>query len=295
MKKLFALLLFLCALGVTAQAQIGGTTCACKPVSSVSVSNITFTTAIVTWVPASGQGRSCTYIIMVSDLTNPSASFSTQTSGSFTYNITGLAPGHNYQVSVAINVSGTTGCVGLPVYASFTTPGSYCSSSSTTTGSFITMQYFWFDTNMPSSTNRFWPNGITSVPGSPYLALSNTIPLHKNQIVSNAMGIYFQAHSNTIPPYVIYQNLWVDFDQNGVFDSYENISSGSYTYASSTPPSSTAYGLSMSSSFTPSAPIPNITVNGLKARLTLSVNQNVGPCTFFGEGQVIDFWVDVIP
>lgn len=298
MKKLFSLLFLLCTLCVTAQAQIGGLTCACKPVVSVSVSNITFTSATVSWVPASGQSASCTYLIMVTDLTNSSGSFSTQTSGSFTYNITGLAPGHNYQVSVAINVSGTLGCVGLPVSASFTTPGSYCSSSSTTTGSFITMQYFWFDMNMSSTTNRIWPNGtvVAVPPGAPYVAMPNTVILHKNQTVSNAMGIYFQAHNTTIPPYTIFQNLWVDFDQNGVFDSFEKISSGSLVNSSSTPPALSGYGVSFTStSFLSPAPIPNITANGLKARLTLSINQNVGPCSFFGEGQVVDFWVNVIP
>lgn len=290
MKRALCFILFLCSIGTLVHAQ-----CNCVPVSSVSVSSVTTNTATVTWTPAFGQTRSCIFVVSVQNLSAGTPAVQTQVSGSPTYNMTGLIPGDNYRVSVYINNT-TQGCNGAPVSAIFTTTGSYCSASSATSGNFITMQYLWLDEN---TSNKIWPNGVmTNVsPGPPYVSMPNILTLQKNQTVINAMGIYFQAHSNTIPPFTLYENLWIDFDRNGVFDTYEHVSSGSFVYASSSPPSSTGGGVDISgpTTFLPYMAIPNLTASGLKARFILSVNQDTGPCSSFGEGQVVDFRVSLVP
>ncbi|RQO30045.1 hypothetical protein DBR32_10660 [Taibaiella sp. KBW10] len=299
--KRWLYLTFLFALASTSflSAQIGIVDCRCVPVSSVSISNITTTSATVTWVPTFNQSRNCIFVIDIQNLSNPSASVSLQVSGTTTYNMPNLAPGNNYKVSVYIN-NNTSGCVGRPVDASFTTLSStYCSSSSTTTHSYLTLQYLRLNNGyIGMSPSWITPNGSISAPstGSPYVFIATPVNVPKNTVITNDFGIYYQAHTNTIPPYILYLNIWIDFDNNGVFDSYERVSSGSLTSSSSTPPNTMGGGVSYASAGQiQSIAIPNMTASNVRARMTLSVNQNVGPCSSFAEGQVVDFKINIIP
>ncbi len=291
MKKILTLMAV--ALTLTTYGDDGRTSCQCGPVSSVNVTNTTTTSATVNWTLGTGQTASCTFVVSVDDLTAAVGVSMTQVSGSTAYNITGLTPGHNYKVGVYIsNIPGQ--CVGRPVSKNFTTLGGngYCASGSISTGNAFTLQYLWLDFGI--SGNNLLPNGQVSAPspGASYVPMPNIITLHKNQTVTNAMGIYYQPNSST-SGFTIYENLWIDYNQNGVFDATEKVMSGSITGSSWAAYSS--WGQDYSAPITPNFTVPNFTANRLNARFILSLNQNVGPCDYFTEGQVIDFGVKIVP
>lgn len=304
MKKILLICFIACfAIPMFGQKQ----TCNCVGVQSVTVSNITNNSATVSWNPSTGQASTCLFVVEVRNLTY-ATSTSYQVIGT-AFNLTGLMSGCTYNVSVSIN--NVLNCIGPKVYSNnFNTTGSsYCIPTSNNVFNKYFIQNFAFE--QTSGINYIYPNpyvGSYYTEGNSYAYQSTeTQILKKNTYANNlfSWGIVCNG-SNIIPSTTIYLTIWIDYNNNHIFEASEKVNEGynSFTTGSAScgsVPSNQGYGIaSVSPASMPtlvqSFLVPNITANNLRGRCIYSVDQPIsGPCMNLSNGQIIDFPVNIIP
>lgn len=272
---------------------------------AVSISGITGTSASVNWTP----GSLCNDF-RVSIVDDYYIYYSSVIVSGTSYTFTGLAPSTHYTVYVA-NISTQSPPVDCaPRTADFTTTN--CGNF-TNTPSPIYIQYFWLSEAGTISTPKYWnlsPSLGYVHMGSAFAMTgssqtSGTYQLALGQTYYYAGGVCRLPYQTT--PGTTYFNLWIDWDNDGVFSSSEHVlhiytgasGSGLCTNSSGTTDCvdiSPCYPGSSGTYFTCSPGPSNFTTPSsafgpVRARLIQSVDADPGPCDGFAKGQIIDFMV----
>ncbi|HOZ13243.1 MAG TPA: M6 family metalloprotease domain-containing protein [Tenuifilaceae bacterium] len=246
----------------------GGTSVTTPTVSTNAVSLITSNSATCGGnVTADGGATVTERGICFSTTSNPTTSNSKVTNGSgtgsFTANMTGLAANTTYYVrAYAINSQGTA----YGIQQTFTTSAgtvTYCASK----GSNST--YEWIDLVQFAGINRTSGNDggykdMTSLQGTVALGSTNTIYLSAG----------FGSSS-----YTEYWAVWIDFNQNGTFDTDEKLVSGSS---------------SSSATLSATVTIPSTAKLGAtRMRVSMKYNAAQTACETFSYGEVEDYTVNI--
>lgn len=184
--------------------------CTTAAPAPVTVSNLTSSSAFVSWLPAANA----TYIIRWREGTTgawlPSAAGLTLPAGQGWHTISALNEQTSYQVQVATICNGTTGAFGPSV--NFTTPSlSYC--------------------NMVGSGTNDYISNVTVTPTN--FAVVNNTSLQTNYISYNNPVINLEIGSSgnkievskgwTTTTYSDAVSAWIDFNRNGIFETSEQI------------------------------------------------------------------------
>ncbi len=245
-----------------------GTGSTTPTVSTSTVSSITSSTATAGGnVTADGGATVTERGVCYSTSQNPTTSNSKVTSGSgtgtFTANLSGLAASTTYYVrAYAINTNGTS----YGTQQSFTTlAGSvtYCASKGNN------VNYEWIDLVQFAGINRTSTadggyKDATSMVGS--VSLNSTVPIY--------LSAGFSSSS-----YTEYWAVWIDFNQNGTFDTAEKVASGSS---------------SSSGTLTYNVTIPSTALLGnTRMRVTMKYNAAPTACETFSYGEVEDYTVNI--
>ncbi|WP_419869751.1 fibronectin type III domain-containing protein [Chryseobacterium sp. CT-SW4] len=186
--------------------------CTTAPPTNVTVSNLTASTAYVSWLPTAGA----TYIIRWREGSTgawlPSAAGQTLPAGQSYYTIPGLNEQTNYEVQIATICNGTTGSFGTSV--PFTTPPiSYCNMTGTGTNDHIS------NVSVTPSNQGLAPISNTSVQTN---YISYTTPVVNLEIGSSG-NILSVSKGWTGSTYSDAVAAWIDFNRDGVFDTSEQI------------------------------------------------------------------------
>jgi len=194
--------------------------CTTAAPTPVTVSNLTSSSAFVSWLPAANA----TYIVRWRQGTTgawlPSAAGLTLPAGQSYHTITALLEQTAYQVQVATICNGTTGAFGASV--NFTTPSlTYCNMTGTGTNDHISNVKVT-PINFPVMDNTSVQNNYTS-----YTTPATLINLEVGSI-ANQISVT-KAWAGT-PTYADAVYAWIDWDRNGIFTDAERI----MTSASST-------------------------------------------------------------
>ncbi|HUX54141.1 MAG TPA: M6 family metalloprotease domain-containing protein [Williamwhitmania sp.] len=245
-----------------------GTGSTTPTVSTSTVSSITSSTAATGGNVTSDGGATVTERgVCYGTAQNPTTSSSKVTSGSgtgtFTANLSGLAASTTYYVrAYAINTNGTS----YGTQQSFTTlAGSitYCASKGSN------VSYEWIDLVQFAGINRTSTadggyKDNTSMVGS--VSLNSTVPIY--------LSAGFSSSS-----YTEYWAVWIDFNQNGTFDTAEKVASGSS---------------SSSGTLTYNVTIPSTALLGnTRMRVTMKYNAAPTACETFSYGEVEDYTVNI--
>ncbi len=94
------------------------------------------------------------------------------------------------------------------------------------------------------------------------------------------------------PGGTLYQKLWVDLNQDYIFDFNELLFSNSFTVAAGSGVPNPNPLLDCNSYDLPGFVFPDIEGCGLRARYILTLDPNAGPCSTFQTGQVVDFTIN---
>jgi M6 family metalloprotease-like protein len=237
-------------------------------VTTGSVSNITASTATVAGnVTADGGATVTERGICYSTSQNPTTANSKVSSGSgtgsFSANLSGLAANTTYYArAYAINAQGTS--YGSQV--SFTTTAStvtYCVSKGSNSS------YEWIDLVQFAGINR------TSANDGGYKDMTS---LQATVARGSTYTIYFSAGFKS-SSYTEYWAVWIDYNKNGIFDTNENVVSGSS---------------SSSKTLSASITIPTTATLGV-TRMRVSMKYNAAPtaCETFSYGEVEDYSVNI--
>jgi hypothetical protein len=143
------------------------------------------------------------------------------------------------------------------------TPLTYCDSSGNRT------TYEWIDyVALGGMTNS---SGASSGYAD-YTNLTATVARGSSNTVTISAGFSGTAYTE-------FWNIWIDFNQDGTFDSSENVVSGSS---------------SSSGNLTATVNIPsNAVLGNTRMRVSMKYNANATPCEAFGDGEVEDYTVNV--
>jgi hypothetical protein len=194
--------------------------CTTAPPTPVTVSNLTSSSAFVSWLPAANA----TYIIRWRQGTTgawlPSAAGLTLPAGQSYHTITALLEQTAYQVQVATICNGTTGAFGASV--NFTTPSlTYCNMTGTGTNDHIS--------NVKVTPINFPVMDNTSVQTN-YISYTTPATLINLEVGSIANQISVTKAWAGTPTSADAVYAWIDWDRNGIFTDAERI----MTSASST-------------------------------------------------------------
>lgn len=247
--------------------------CVNTPPTNITVSNISATSANVSWTPAAGA----TYVLRYRSL--PGGTWTTvnlTTPLTNTYIIDSLLELTQYEVEIAtICNAGPAGAFSTPV--SFTTPGvSWCAHAA---------QY--------TSATYGWISNVTVNPvGSAILNNTSTQSQYTDYTTNPALGLTLvrNTQNNSISigktwpgtQYGNYTNVWIDFNRDGIFDTSELI------YTS---------GSNATSPVTGTFNVPATTYNGPNAtrmRVVVSYASTAGACSGNTYGEVEDYAVKFI-
>ncbi|QNM85197.1 S8 family serine peptidase [Polaribacter pectinis] len=243
---------------VTRTVNVNADTQAPTAPTSLSVSNITQTTATLSWTASTDNVGVTTYEVF-----NNGTSIGTVTGTSA--NITGLTASTSYTYTVtakddAGNASGSSNSV------SFTTLGTaltYCTSKGNR------VSYEWIDyVSFGGMTNTTAANAGYGDFTSKVATVSRG---SVNQLVISA------GFSNTA--YTEHWAIWIDYNQNGTFEESEKVASGS---------SSSAANL------TANVTIPSTANTGqTRMRVSMKYNSAQTACETFADGEVEDYTVNI--
>ncbi|MCD1115941.1 GEVED domain-containing protein [Chryseobacterium turcicum] len=194
--------------------------CTTAAPTPVTVSNLTSSSAFVSWLPAANA----TYIIRWRQGTTgawlPSAAGLTLPAGQSYYTIPALLEQTAYQVQVATICNGTTGAFGASV--NFTTPSlTYCNMTGTGTNDHIS--------NVKVTPINFPVMDNTSVQTN-YISYTTPATLINLEVGSIANQISVTKAWAGTPTSSDAVYAWIDWDRNGIFTDAERI----MTSASST-------------------------------------------------------------
>ncbi|WP_299104674.1 endonuclease [uncultured Tenacibaculum sp.] len=225
--------------------------------TNLAVSNVTETTASLSWTAATDNVGVTGY-----DVYQGSTKITSTTTNS--YNVTGLTAATNYTFSVrakdaAGNVSASSNTLGVTTQSVTIT---YCNSK----GNNSSYEYI----------DNVAIGGISNVTASnsgygDFTSLTGNLPFGTNHIVLSAG---FSGSS-----YTEFWRVWIDYNQNGTFESNELVASGSSSSASN-----------LSYTFT----VPTTAKTG-KTRMRVSMKWNAAQtaCETFSYGEVEDYTVNI--
>lgn len=245
-------------LSLTATDTGGADTQAPTAPTGLSASNITQTTLSLNW-NASTDNVGVTGYDVFQGTTNLGTVTGTST------NITGLTANTSYTFSVrardaAGNVSNSSNTINVTTLGSAPT---YCSSSGTRT------TYEWIDyVALGGMTNS---SGASSGYAD-YTNLTANVTRGSSNTITISAG--FSGSS-----YTEFWNIWIDFDQDGTFESSELMVSGSS---------------SSSGNLTATFTVPsNAVLGNTRMRVSMKYNAAATACETFGDGEVEDYTVNV--
>ncbi|WP_144281740.1 GEVED domain-containing protein [Chryseobacterium echinoideorum] len=255
--------------------------CTTSAPTGVTVSNVTPTTAVVSWVPSIGA----TYVVRYREL--PSGAWITAnvtTPLASSYTIPGLVESTQYEVEVATICGGTQGAFSTAV--PFTTPAlSYCTSNPTST---TVYEYISNVTVNPTGGTPMVSNSATP---PPFYSDYTTDP-------ARLITLYRGTANNSISVTKTYPNslwnasarAWIDFNRNGVFEDSERILD--------TPSNQTAL---VNGTFSvPGTAAQGAYMGNLPVRMRVILRESglPDPCGTFSYGEVEDYnvkLVDLLP
>lgn len=225
---------------------------------NLSSSGITTSSFTVSW---SAVQNATSYIAEIKPAIG--GSWTAYTAYSPSYTFTGLTAGTQYQVRVAAANSTTQSNYSsiLLVTTIDDNPSEYCSSSglnaSQTYIDFVSL----YDLSNTSGTDGGYGNYTSKV---------------ANVYTGVLTSLYFRTNSLQ----TVYWKVWIDYNQNGTFDSSEEVASvtstnQAYQMATITIPSSAASGAT-------------------RMRVSAKVGSAPTACEVFGEGEVEDYTVNII-
>ncbi len=238
-------------------------------VSTNSISSITSTSAISGGnITANGGATVTASGIVYSTSTNPTLSTGTvistspvETSGSYSLTMSGLTANTTYYVrAYATNSEGTS--YGTQVsFTTSTTSDTYCASAGNN------INYEWIDLVKLNTIN----NVTTATSGySDYTNLSTNLDIGASYTINFSAG--FSSSS-----YTEYWYIWIDYDQDGTFETNELINSTSSSSAST-----------LSKTFT----VPTTAATGsTRMRVTMKYNSAPTACETFSYGEVEDYTI----
>ncbi|TXF74985.1 GEVED domain-containing protein [Chryseobacterium sp.] len=233
-----------------------------------SVTNVTATTANVTWDSATGA----TYVLQYRAVGSATWITATPAPTSSSYTLTNLTPSTPYEVQVAYVCGTTQGTFTAPIV--FTTPAVvYCpqTSSDTTRG--------YISNVMVSPTGA---NVMTNTTGAANYTLFTAAPAPVNLIIGSTNNAISVSKTWSGTTYASAVAAWIDFNRNGIFEDSEKI----LTSASSTTTPVTA-------TFTVPATAYS---GGLVTRMRVVMQNSTAPvaCTNFTYGEVEDYDVKLL-
>ena len=235
---------------------------------NLSVTNITATSAYVTWDPATGA----TYVLQYRQVGSPTWITVPLTTNAYT--LSNLLEQTQYEVQVAYVCSGTTGTFTAPLQ--FTTPAvTYCNITSTNN----TNGYISNVTVAPVSSyvmsNNSGANSYTNYSPDP----TKLITLVRNT-ANNSISVSKSWLTTTQSSLAV--GAWIDFNRNGIFEAAERVIN---TTASTTTP--------ITATFT----VPTTSYNGpltLRMRVIFSTSTITDPCATVANGEIEDYAVKII-
>ena len=226
--------------------------------TNLASSNVTESSVDLTW-DASSDNVGVDHYTIFKD------GSSVGTTSNTSYSVTGLSAATTYTFTVkaedaAGNVSSASNAIDVTTNESTV---SYCSSNGQNTN------YEWIDlVELGSISNS------TSADGgyADYTNLSTDITTGSN------VTIYFSAGFAS-SSYTEYWHVWIDFDQNGTFESDEEVVTGSSSNADK-----------LEASFD----VPtDANLGETRMRVTMKYNSEASPCESFDYGEVEDYTVNI--
>jgi bacillolysin len=245
------------AVGIGA-AYSGGTGCGTP--SSLTAGSITTTGATLSWAAVSGASS-----YNVQYRVSGATTWTTTTSTTASKALTGLTASTTYQYQVQTVC--TSGNSAYSAIGSFTTSGTttttYCASKGTS------VAYEWIDLIQLGSINR-----TSGADGGYYngTGLSTTVAAGSSQTMTLSFG-----YASTV--YTEYVGIYVDWNQNGTFETAERMDYGS-----------AATGGNLTSTWT----VPTTAKNGTtRMRIVMSDNSATTACGSFSYGETEDYSITV--
>ncbi|MCW3160244.1 GEVED domain-containing protein [Chryseobacterium oryctis] len=185
--------------------------CTTAAPSNITVSNITATTANVSWLAATGA----TYVLRYRQVGTPTwTTVDPVPAPGNSYTIPGLTEQTQYEVQVATRCSGTLGAFS-PSTIFTTTPITYCNMTGTGTNDHIA------NVTMTSANAGIPPMSNTSVQTN-YISYTTPATLVNLEIGSTGNKISVtKGWTGTTQSDAV--SAWIDFNRNGVFEANEQI------------------------------------------------------------------------
>ncbi|MBI9054223.1 MAG: endonuclease [Bacteroidales bacterium] len=226
--------------------------------SSLTASNITSSSATISW-NASSDNVGVTEYEIYQNKTLLGNSANTN------YSVTGLSASTQYSYTIkAKDAAGNTSALSSTLNVTTSSVQlTYCS----TIGNNI--NYEWIDLVSIGSINN-----VTTANGgyADFTNLSTTVSPGTNISINVSCG--FKSSS-----YTEYWHIWIDWNQNGTFDSNEEMATGSSSSAGT-----------LTYNFT----VPTTALAGTtRMRVTMKYNSAATPCETFSYGEVEDYTINV--
>lgn len=246
------------------------TNCVCTKPTGLVTTNVSATTASFTWDRIKCGSITLAYRVVgttpwtfVNNITQTGVS------------ISGLQRCTNYEVRIYHNGTNCSSAWTNSLF--FTTAGPcYCSSTGVAYANCSIQHLSWFALGLP--TIFFGNTPVAGYVDSTEL----TISLAANTLYAMATGYcYGGLGSGTM-----YWKLWIDYNNNGVFDASELvISRASFNNYSG--------ALGCQDTVLPDMTTPSGNICQVRARYSISYNFDQGPCSTIPTGHVVDFKVNV--
>ncbi|MGH1519732.1 GEVED domain-containing protein [Chryseobacterium sp. JK1] len=247
--------------------------CSAAPPTNIGVSNLTASTALVSWVPAIGA----TYVLRykkVTDATWTTINITTPLTSSQV--ITNLVDQTQYEVQIATVCGGSTGAYSTSV--NFTTPAlTYCTANPT--GNTSTSAYINNVTVTPVNTPIMVSDSGSDGYKDYTADATRVVILERGSGNTNKISVnkYWPGSTSS---YGV--SAWIDFNRNGVFETSERILN---TTANTTTPVTATF------------PVPNAAggvytgTQPTRMRVVMSTSSTNNACGTFTQGEVEDYTV----
>lgn len=246
--------------------------CSCTKPTGVIVNFVTGTSASISWT-----GPHCgTYVISYRPVGTNNWSYIHNVLPGLSYVINGLQPCTNYEVH--ISHTGNTCSSIWSNSAFFTTACTPCASTGINyyTNSILYLSF------MEHSHPSIW---VGNSPGTGYTDnTSITLALQPNFTYSMANGF---CHNTGLGVGTMRWKLWIDYNNNSVFEASELVISKSLL---------NNWAISVQNCVDmalPSLTTPNANICSVRARFSVSYNQDQDPCSTINNGHVMDFKVKI--
>ncbi|UEQ74617.1 GEVED domain-containing protein [Chryseobacterium arthrosphaerae] len=247
--------------------------CSAAPPSNIAVSNVTASTALVSWVPAIGA----TYVVRYKPVTGTTwTSITVNTTLASSQLLANLLDQTQYEVQVATVCGGATGAFSPSV--TFTTLAlNYCTAGPT--GNTSTSGYInnvtVTPTNAPIMVSNSASDGYKDYTADP----TRLVILQRGGGNTNKISVnkYWPGSSSS---YGV--SAWIDFNRDGIFDVTERILNT--TYNTTTP---------VTANFTV-LPSAYTGTQNTRMRVVMTYFDDADPCGSFSQGEVEDYAVKFI-